>query len=187
MLSPYWNPEVSTGPLDNGVTGVKDCIIQKRDITCYSNHNWSHYLHRLVISFCFSSKIHPQDFPNGPGIGNPPVNTGEDGFNTGPGRFHMLQANWVHVPQLPSSHRRACLPQLLQPMCPGAHAPQEELRSLSYKSSSPSISGLRTIWPLGPEEHSGDHTICGKCFDLASAILSSPHSQWNRGAHSIFI
>ena len=94
------------------------------------------------------------------GLGIYPSIQGRMNLITGPGRSHMPQGSWVHVPQRPSSCCRVCLMQLLPPTRPRAHAPQEELSSsLSHKSSSPSISGLRTIWSLGPEEHSGDHTI----------------------------
>ena len=60
---------------------------------------------------------------------NPPVNAGDTGSTTRPGRFHMLQTNEAHTPQLLSlhaallSHHAA----LLKPGRPKACALQEKL------------------------------------------------------------
>ena len=50
-----------------------------------------------------------------------------------PGRSHMLQSDEAHVPQLLSLCSRTrslhllllCVPQILTPVCPRAHAPQQ--------------------------------------------------------------
>ena len=40
------------------------------------------------------------DVPGGTVDKNPPANAGDTGSIPGPGRFHMLQGNYAHVPQL---------------------------------------------------------------------------------------
>ena len=40
------------------------------------------------------------DFPRGPVDMNEPANAGDMGSIPGPGRFHMLQGNLAHAPQL---------------------------------------------------------------------------------------
>ena len=56
------------------------------------------------------------DFPDGPAVKNPPANAGDVGSIPGPGKFHMLWGNWAHEP----------VPQLLEPLCPRAHALKRE-------------------------------------------------------------
>ena len=53
------------------------------------------------------------DFPGGPMVKNPPVNTGNTGSIPGPGRCHMSQSNVGHVPPTtePSSPRACALQQ----------------------------------------------------------------------------
>ena len=48
-----------------------------------------------------------EDFPGGPVVKNRPANAGDTGLNCGPGRFHMLQSNKAHAPQLLSPSSRA--------------------------------------------------------------------------------
>ena len=43
-------------------------------------------------------------FPGGPVVKNPPANAGDMGSVSGPERFHMLQSNQAHMPQLLSRH-----------------------------------------------------------------------------------
>ena len=64
---------------------------------------------------------------------NPAANAGDTGSIPLPGRFHMLQNNEAHVPQLLSLRSRAQEPQLLslgtaasEVRGPGAHASQEK-------------------------------------------------------------
>ena len=38
--------------------------------------------------------------PCGAVVKNPPANAGDTGSSPGPGRSHMPQSNWAHVPQL---------------------------------------------------------------------------------------
>ena len=40
------------------------------------------------------------DFPDGPAVRNLPAKAGDTGSTPGLERFHMLQGNWPHVPQL---------------------------------------------------------------------------------------
>ena len=56
------------------------------------------------------------DFLGGPAVKNPPANAGDVGSIPGPGKFHMLWGNWAHEP----------VPQLLEPLCPRAHALKRE-------------------------------------------------------------
>ena len=44
------------------------------------------------------------DFSGGPLVKNPPVNAGNTGSVSGPGRSHMLRVSWARVPQLLSPH-----------------------------------------------------------------------------------
>ena len=45
-----------------------------------------------------SHKSNGEDFPGGPGLKNPPANSGDMGSISGPGRFHMPRGNWAYVP-----------------------------------------------------------------------------------------
>ena len=51
---------------------------------------------------------------------------GDMGSILGPGRSHMLQSNWVRVPQLLNLCSRAQEPQLLKPVSLRTHALQQE-------------------------------------------------------------
>ena len=55
------------------------------------------------------------DFPGGTLDKNLPVNAGDLGSITGPGRFHMQQGNNAHAPQLLSLLSRTHKLQLLSP------------------------------------------------------------------------
>ena len=52
------------------------------------------------------------DFPGGPVVENLPPNVGDTSLVSGLGRFHVLQGNQAHAPQILTSWRpRACGPQ----------------------------------------------------------------------------
>ena len=70
--------------------------------------------------------MYSQDFSGGPVDMNLPANAGDSGLIPGLGRFHMLQSNQARVPQLLSLCSRACVLQLLKPLCSSTHTPQEE-------------------------------------------------------------
>ena len=74
----------STGPQDN------DNGLQLRELQG-----------RLLKNECLG------DFPGSAVDKNPPVNAGDTGSNPGSGRFHMLQSNEAHTPQLLSLHAAA--------------------------------------------------------------------------------
>ena len=59
-------------------------------------------------------------------VKNLPVNVGDRGSIPGPGRSHMPWSNSAHGPQLLNLCSRARELQLLKPMCPQAHALQQE-------------------------------------------------------------
>ena len=64
------------------------------------------------------SKLPSRDFPGGAVVKNPPANAGDTGLTPGPGRAHMPQSYWAHVPQLLKPAWRnywACMLQLLKP------------------------------------------------------------------------
>ena len=54
-----------------------------------------------------------QDFPGGAVAKNLSANAGDMDSSPGPGRSHMLQSNYAHLPQLLSLHSKAREPQLL--------------------------------------------------------------------------
>ena len=58
---------------------------------------------RTWLKWLSSSRI---DFPGSPGIRSPPTSTGDMGVIPGLGRCHMLQGNWVCMPQLLSLSSR---------------------------------------------------------------------------------
>ena len=60
------------------------------------------------------------DLPGGPVNKNLPANAGDTGLIPGLGRFHVLQGNWAHVPQLLT-------------LCPKTIAPQQE-KPLQWES-----------------------------------------------------
>ena len=64
-------------------------------------------------------------FPGGSVVKNLPANAGNMDLIPGRGRFHMLQSNQVHVPQLMSLCSRVQELQLLSPcaVTAKAHAP----------------------------------------------------------------
>ena len=66
-----------------------------------------------------------RDFPGGSVVKNPSASAGNTGSIPDPGRFHMLQSNWAHVPQPLSLYSGACnswahVLQLWQPARPRA-------------------------------------------------------------------
>ena len=76
---------------------------------------------------CWGLRPTCRDFPGGAVVKNPPANAGDTGSSSGPGRFHMPQSNWAHVPQLLSSRAtttEARTPQQEKPPQWETHAPQ---------------------------------------------------------------
>ena len=69
----------------------------------------------------FSQLKHTEDFPGGTVDKNLPANAGDMGSVPGPGRFHILQSNKAHGPQLPSPWAAAT-----ESHMPRAHALQEK-------------------------------------------------------------
>ena len=67
------------------------------------------------------------DFPFGLVVKNPPANAGDMGSISGPGRSHLpLRGNyWIYAQQL------------LKPLHPRAHAPQQEKPSFTTAIQSP--------------------------------------------------
>ena len=59
-------------------------------------------------------------------VKNLPVNAGDTGSVSAPGKSHMPRRNWARAPQLLSLCSRACELQLLKPTGPRAHALQRE-------------------------------------------------------------
>ena len=74
----------------------------------------------------YSLKSSPEDFPFGPVVKNLPVNAGDMGSISGPGRSHMPQSNWAHAPQLQSLYSRAHGLQQEKPPQWDAHSSQVE-------------------------------------------------------------
>ena len=78
-------------------------------------------------------------FPGGPEVKNPLHTARDTSSIPGPGRSHMPQGNWVHVPQLPSPHAtttealapRACAPPQEKPPQWEACTPQLDRPPLS--------------------------------------------------------
>ena len=56
----------------------------------------------------------PPALQGGPVVKNPTANARDTSLIPGAERFHMLQGNWAHVPQL------------VKPTCPRACAPQQK-------------------------------------------------------------
>ena len=56
-----------------------------------------------------------RDYPGGSVVKSPPAKAGDTGSIPGPGRSHMLQSIYAHVPQLLSLCSRAWEAQLLSP------------------------------------------------------------------------
>ena len=75
----------------------------------------------------------PGGFPGGAVVKNPPANAGGTGLIPGPGRFHMLQSNKAHVPQLLSLCSRAHEPQLLSPHATTTEAHVPRARALQQE------------------------------------------------------
>ena len=79
------------------------------DVTVKWGH--VHFIQQTVQSpvktFCLG-------FPSGPVVKSLPANTGDMGLILSLGRFHMLQGNRAHSPQL------------LKSVCPRTHALQQE-------------------------------------------------------------
>ena len=71
-------------------------------------------------------EINYEDLPDDALDKSLPANARDMGLIPGLGRFHMLQSNQARVPQLLSLCSRACVLQLLKPLCSSAHTPQEE-------------------------------------------------------------
>ena len=79
-------------------------------------------------------KNYLRDFPGGPVFKNSPANARDMGLIPGPGRSHMPQGNYVHVPQLLSPQAattdvwapRACALQQERPPQWEARSPQQE-------------------------------------------------------------
>ena len=85
-----------------------------KDILCFRNVS-------VYIPVDTEENTHQQkleDFPGGPVDKNPPANDTYMSLIPGPGRFHMLQSNQAHVPQL------------LKPAHSRAHAPQREATTM---------------------------------------------------------
>ena len=57
------------------------------------------------------------DFPGGTVDKNPPTDSGDMGSTPSPGRFHMLQGNYAHVPQLLSQRSTGCMLLTTEPAC----------------------------------------------------------------------
>ena len=74
------------------------------------------YINNLLVlgltSICRKKVL--ENFPGGPIVKNLPSNAGDTGSIPGPGRFHMLQGNYVGAPRL------------LKTECSGACALQQE-------------------------------------------------------------
>ena len=56
------------------------------------------YYKSIILQWKFKNKT--RFFLGGPVVKNPPANAGDMGLIPAPGRFHKLQGNEPHVPQL---------------------------------------------------------------------------------------
>ena len=68
-----------------------------------------------------SLKENCKGFPGGAVVKNLLASAGDMGSSPGPGRSHMLQSNWVHVPQLLSTRATTA-----EARVPRARASQQE-------------------------------------------------------------
>ena len=66
------------------------------------------------------------DFPGGPVVERLPANAGNMGSNPGLEGYHIPWDNWACKSQQQIPCSRACVLQLLKPVCPRAYALQQE-------------------------------------------------------------
>ena len=94
----------------------------ERQISRDNSYRWNLKKKKGTSELIYKTEV--EDFPSGTVDENPHANARDTGSIPALGRFHVLQNNKAHEPQLLSPWARACELQLLKPTCSTGHEPQ---------------------------------------------------------------